>query len=103
VLRVQLAENEVFVVHTHPVMVSNAKHFRLDIGAAGKHVEAVIDWSGQITFYNKAGVKNPMQNGIVEPLEGYRAAFMDERGNVIGFAKVDIVDGPDGTRIRVRK
>lgn len=103
VLRMQLAKNEVFVVHAHPVMVSNAAHFRLDISLAGKHVEAVIDWSGHITYYNKSGLKNPVRNDIVQPLEGYQAAFVDERGSVIGFAKIDIIDGPGGTQIRVRE
>jgi len=98
-----VAKNEVFVMHTHPVMVSESGHFTLDLSVAGKQVEAVIDWGGQITFYNKTGLKNPVRNGIVEPLHGYQAAFMDQQGHVIGFAKVDIIDGPAGAQVRVQE
>lgn len=103
VLRIQVAKSEVFVVHTHPVMVSKAEHFRMDVSAAGKQIEAVVDWSGRVTYYNKTGLKNPLRNGFVEPLEGYQAAFTDANGNIVGFAKVDIIDGPGGTQIMVRE
>jgi hypothetical protein len=63
----------------------------------------VIDWSGRITFYNKTGLKNPVRNGLVEPLAGYQAAFMDEHGHVIGFARVDIIDGPSGAQVKVQE
>jgi hypothetical protein len=69
VLKSQVAKGEVFVMHTHPVMASEPGHFRLDVSVAGKHVEAVIDWSGQITYYNKTGLKNPVRNGLVDPME----------------------------------
>src|SRR4051794_1536370 len=36
---------------------------------------------------------------ILEPLGGYQAAFMDATGNVVGFGKVDIVDGSGGAQI----
>lgn len=29
------------------------------------------------------------------------AAFLHAEGAIAGFARVDIIDGPDGTRIRV--
>ncbi len=103
VLRIQVAKSEVFVAHTHPVMVSKAEHFRLDVSVAGKQIEAVVDWSGRVTYYNKTGLKNPLRNGLVEPLEGYQAAFMDANGNIVGFAKVDIIDGPGGMHIMVRE
>lgn len=100
----QLAEGEVFVVHTHPVMVTKAEHFQVDLAAAGKHVEAVVDWSGQVTYFSKAGIKNPVRpNGIVEVAHGYQAAFMNGNGAIVGFAKIDIFETPTGTTIKVRE
>src|SRR5678815_5698176 len=66
VLKTQIAPDEVFVVHTHPVMETRAEHFGIDLDAAGKHTEAVIDWSGRITYFNKSGIKNPVVNGVVQ-------------------------------------
>lgn len=103
ILQTQVAKGEVFVMHTHPVMLTRQSHFELDLEVAGKHVEAVIDWSGRITYFNKTGLKNPVQNGLVEPLQGYQAAFMDQSGNAVGFAKVDIIDSPGGARVVVRE
>ena len=103
VLTAQVAKNEVFVMHTHPVMVSEPSHFNLDVSVAGKHIEAVIDWNGRITFYNKTGLKNPIRNGITEPLRDYQAAFMDAQGNIIGFGRVDIIDGPNGAQVKVQE
>jgi hypothetical protein len=104
VLTKQLKAGEVFVVHTHPVMLSKKGHFDLDIPNAGKHTEAVIDWSGQITYFNKTGIKNPIRpDGTVDPLLGYEAAFLNERGAIGGFAKIDIVDGLGGATIKVRE
>jgi hypothetical protein len=63
----------------------------------------VIDWNGLIVYYNKSGIKNPRNpRGWLEPLEGYEAAFMDKNKNIIGFASVDVIDGPSGARIKVR-
>lgn len=102
VLQRQLMRGEVFVVHTHPVMLSKQSHFRLDLQGAGKRTEAVIDWNGAVTYYSKSGIKNPIGNdGAIEPLLDYQAAFTDAHGNIVGFARVDIVDGPDGTIIKV--
>ena len=104
VLVKQLMPGEVFVVHTHPVVLTKKGHFDLDIPNSGKHIEAVIDWSGQITYFNKTGLKNPVRpDGTVEPLLGYEAAFVNERGAIAGFATIDIVDGPNGTTIKVRE
>jgi hypothetical protein len=97
-----IADGEVFVLHTHPVAVSRKEHFGIDLANAGKHVEAVIDWSGQITYYSKAGIINPISPlGFVEPLEGYSAAFLDATGSIVGFARVDIIDGPTGAVVKV--
>jgi hypothetical protein len=97
-----IADGEVFVLHTHPVAVSRKEHFGIDLANAGKHVEAVIDWSGQITYYSKTGIINPISPlGFVEPLEGYSAAFLDATGSIVGFARVDIIDGPTGAVVKV--
>jgi hypothetical protein len=87
----QIAKDEVFVMHTHPVMTSMKDDFGIDLAKAGKQVEAVVDWSGQVTYYSKAGIRNPISpQGYVEPLVGYKAAFIDQRGMIVGFARVDI-------------
>lgn len=70
---------------------------------ASNCVEAAIDWSGDITYYNKAGLKSPVRpNGIVEPLLGFEAAFLNHRGAVVGFATVDIIDEIAGAVVKVR-
>jgi hypothetical protein len=100
----QAPSGEVFVVHTHPVMRSSPGHFGVDLARADKHVEAVIDWSGLVTYYNKAGIKNPRNaGGWLEPLRGYESAFLDKNNNIIGFARIDLIDGPTGTHIRVQE
>ncbi|MEZ4399957.1 MAG: hypothetical protein R3B06_08060 [Kofleriaceae bacterium] len=99
-----LMPGEVFVVHTHPVMISKAEHFTKDLSTAGKATEAVIDWSGQVTYFNKTGIKNPtLPDGSIAPLLDFQASFLDADGAIIGFAKVDMVDGPTGTTIKVRE
>jgi hypothetical protein len=111
VLKRQIAPGETFVVHTHPVMVTHKEHFGTDLKNAGDHVEAVIDWSGQITYFTKqdpvrgtGGVLNPTRpDGTVAPMHDYQAAFMDAVGNIVGFARIDVIDGPQGTRIIVRE
>jgi len=42
-------------------------------------------------------------NGVVQPLHDFKAAFIDESGNIVGFARVDIIDGPDGATVKVRE
>ena len=71
ILKESIKEGEIFVVHTHPVMRSSPGHFGKDLQKAGKHVEAVVDWSGQVTYYSKSGIMNPRgADGILEPLIG---------------------------------
>jgi hypothetical protein len=53
-----------------------------------------------IAYYNKSGFVNKIENGIVNPLIGYQSAFIDADSNIIGFAKVDIVDGPRAQQSR---
>jgi uncharacterized membrane protein len=95
-------EGEVFVVHTHPVMRSSPGHFGKDLQKAGKHIEAAIDWNGQVTYYSKAGIKNVRgPDGMLQPLRGYEAGFIDRNGVIIGFARVDIIEQAGATTIKV--
>jgi hypothetical protein len=95
-------EGEVFVVHTHPVMRSSPGHFDKDLQKAGNHIEAVIDWNGQVTYYSKAGFKNVRgADGMLQPLRGYEAGFIDRNGVIIGFARVDIIEQAGATTIKV--
>jgi hypothetical protein len=105
ILSKDVRAGEVFVLHTHPTMVSKKGHFTLDLATAGKHVEAVIDWSGNVTYYSKSGIKNPISaGGTVEPLLDYHASFLDGAGNVIGFARVDLLEVPGGkVNVKVRE
>lgn len=99
----QIGEGEVFVMHTHPVAVSETKHFRKDLANADMHTEAVIDWMGNITYYNKAGIRNSKrQDGTIEPLLDFKAAFMDSNGIIVGYARIDIIDQTDGAIVKVK-
>jgi hypothetical protein len=99
----QILADEIFIAHTHPVMTTTKSDFRIDIANAGKHVEAVVDWSGLVTYFDKTGIKNPISPaGYVEPLANYRAAFMNDQGKIVGFARIDIIDTPGGTKIKVK-
>ncbi|MBZ0234587.1 MAG: hypothetical protein K8M05_19805 [Deltaproteobacteria bacterium] len=52
----------------------------------------------------RRGSKNPIRlDGTVEPLKDFEAVFLNERGAIGGFAKIDLVDGPSGTSIKVRE
>ena len=103
IIKISLKAGEVFVVHTHPVLRSVPGHFKQDLEKAGKHIEAVVDWNGTVVYFSKAGIKNPRNaGGWLEPLVDYEAAFMDSSQNIIGFSKVDIVDGAAGATIKVR-
>lgn len=98
-----IKKGEVFVMHTHPMVTTTSDHFTRDLQMASNRVEAVIDWSGNITYYNKAGLKNPVRpNGIVDPLLGFEAAFLGPHGAVVGFATIDIIDQAAGAVIKVR-
>jgi hypothetical protein len=64
------------------------------------HTEAVVDWSGQVTYFNRRGIKNPTgPSGHLEPLLDYQAAFIDKRGAIIGLSRVDIIGYENGTAI----
>jgi hypothetical protein len=93
VLKRQIRPGEVFVVHTHPVFRSQKSHFGVDIPNAGKHTEAVVDWSGQIIYFNKTGVLNPISpSGLVEPMPtSFQSAFMNAEGQIVGYAKIDVL------------
>jgi hypothetical protein len=104
IARALIMKGETFVVHTHPILWSETSHFAKDLAMAGTHVEAVVDWSGQITYYSKAGFKNPVgANGIIEPLLGYDAAFLNAQGSVVGFGKIDVFETTSETRVRVKE
>lgn len=79
------------------------RDFRIDLKNAGAAVEAVIDWNGNITYYSKAGFRNRVRpDGVVEPLLNYRAAFIDEAGNVVATGRVNIRDGAGKTKVEVQ-
>lgn len=104
ILTDDIRAGEVFIMHTHPVMTTRADHFNVDLSAAGKHVEAVVDWNGQVTYFSKSGIKNPVRpDGTVEPLLDYQAAFMNKDGSIVGFARIDVIDGPGGATVKVRE
>ena len=104
VLKKQLKPGEIFLAHTHPVVTTMKDHFDLDLPNSGRHVEAVVDWSGQITYFNRNGIKNPTRStGLVAPLLDYKAAFIDENGAIVGYADIDILDQSAGVSIRIRK
>jgi hypothetical protein len=103
ILEKTLKKGEVFVVHTHPVLRSVPGHFTKDLEKAGKHIEAAVDWNGNVVYFSKAGIMNPRNaGGWLEPLVDYEAAFMDSSQNIIGFSKIDIVDGVSGATLKVR-
>ncbi|MEO1373921.1 MAG: DUF4157 domain-containing protein [Cyanobacteria bacterium J06635_10] len=93
VLKKQIRPGEVFVTHTHPVFQSNKSHFGIDLNKAGKHTEAVVDWSGQITFFNKKGILNPIaRDGTVKPMGAdFQAAFLNAQGDIAGYAHIEVL------------
>jgi RHS repeat-associated protein len=61
-----------YVAHTHPAFKSDTGplgHFGKDIPNSGARVEAVIDWSGEITHFNNTGV---LPNPPVSPINEYK-------------------------------
>jgi hypothetical protein len=48
--------DEAWLLHTHPVYVSEPGHFALDIRTATSRVEAVVDWGGNVTHFNNTGI-----------------------------------------------
>lgn len=104
ILKGQIRQGEVFVVHTHPVHISRAEHFKIDLQNALPHTEAVVDWSGNIVYFNNRGVLNtPSSSGALQPMpQTYKAAFLDSKGNIVGYARITCFDnGTGGTRIVV--
>jgi len=105
VLKKQIRPGEVFVVHTHPVFRSNKSHFGVDLPKAGKHTEAVVDWSGQIIYFNKKGVLNPINpaDGSVQSMSAdFQAAFIDAQGQIVGYGHIDVlVDASGKTTVKV--
>jgi FlaG/FlaF family flagellin (archaellin) len=105
VLKSQIRPGEVFVVHTHPVFRSNESHFKLDLQKAGRHTEAVVDFSGQIVYFNKTGVLNPesaLGGGWLDPMpRTFQAAFMDAQGRIVGYSRIDVTMEGGTSVIRV--
>ena len=98
VLTKQIREGEVFVAHTHPVFQSKSGHFKADLPNAAWNREAVIDWDGMVTVFSEAGIKNERigKSEYLKPLENLDLGFLTKDGRFVGFAKVTVVDGPDG-------
>lgn len=98
VMSAQVRPGEIFLVHTHPVMTSETGHFSgVDIPSAGARVEAVVDWSGMITYFNREGVLNPRSGtGVVEPMD-YNAGFMNAQGMIVGYGTIRWVPLGNGT------
>ena len=104
VLKKQIAPGEVFVVHTHPIFRSDKSHFGTDLAKAGKNTEAVVDWSGQIIYFNKNGLLNDLTDyGGVKPMrDDFQAAFLDAQGQIVGYGKIDVLADASGkTRVKV--
>ncbi len=83
---------------------SQASHFGTDIPNAGKHTEAVVDWSGQITYFNKTGVLNPKNpSGYLDSMPAsFQSAFIDAKGRIVGYAKINVLVGTSGkTTVKV--
>jgi hypothetical protein len=68
--KVAFRESDRVLVHTHPTMESIPSHFNYDISVAGDFVEAVIDWAGNITHFNKNGVLKEWLSSPINPF-GY--------------------------------
>ena len=50
---------EKILIHTHPFFFSQRSHFDWDVSKASSHIEAVVDWGGNITYFNNRGVIYP--------------------------------------------
>jgi hypothetical protein len=98
VLTRQLKPGEIFLVHTHPVMTTETGHFSgTDLPNASSRVEAVVDWNGRITYFNRDGVLNPTRPGtsVVEPME-YNAGFINAEGKIVGYGTIRWIDLGNG-------
>jgi hypothetical protein len=56
------------LVHTHPVFRTKPTHFATDIANADEFVEAVVDWSGSVTHFNRSGI---VTSPSVSPINNY--------------------------------
>lgn len=87
----QARPGEIFVAHTHPIFRSLLPHFQTDIANAGKHTELVLDWSGQMIFFNKRGVLNPILDPlgqqVIQPHPSFQPCFV-RNGTIIGFPHI---------------
>jgi RHS repeat-associated protein len=66
-----------FIAHTHPVFETNTGllgHFMTDIANSTDRVEAVVDWAGKVTHFNKSGV-------LEAPLE----SPINDLGYIVGY------------------
>ena len=102
VLERQLENDEIFVFHTHPVFKSEKGHFNIDISNASKHTEAVIDWGGNITYFNKTGIVNPIdldgKTVLAAPPE--KGKFWDKKsGNIKGYDRIQVTVNEAGEKV----
>ncbi|HEU4323635.1 MAG TPA: hypothetical protein VFS21_10850 [Roseiflexaceae bacterium] len=91
-----LRPGELFVAHTHPTFRSLTSHFKIDIAKAGKHTEAVVDWSGMVIYFNKSGVLNPTlrtaEGELIQAHPGFRPNFIQD-GRIVGFPRIKVAFG----------
>jgi hypothetical protein len=66
--------DEQFLLHTHPVYESIPKDFTIDIANATNNVEAVVDWGGNITHFDKSGI---ISNPSISPI--------NKHGHIVGY------------------
>ena len=101
VLERQLGKDEIFVFHTHPVFKSEIGHFNIDISNASKHTEAVIDWGGNITYFNKTGIRNPIDpdGKTVLAAPPNKGKLWDESGNIKGYDRVQVNVNEAGEKV----
>jgi hypothetical protein len=57
--------DEFYLAHTHPSYFTIDKHLEFDIKTATDRIEAVIDWAGNVTHFNRTGIiTNPSSSPI---------------------------------------
>jgi hypothetical protein len=67
ILKGHMKPGDEFLIHTHPVYESQRGDFTTDIRNATDRTEAVVDWGGNVTYFNRAGViENPTAEQIAE-------------------------------------
>ena len=70
--KVNFRGSDMPLVHTHPVFQSHNSHFLGDIRHARDHVEAVIDFGGNVTYFNQRGI---ILSPISPPINSYGFIF----------------------------